>query len=105
MSAFSSFASGYNQRLAGFHRRTTYILDKSSTIAVTCVGDPTDLSSGPSNQKWRQGMARLAIFLEKTRDKYEAKLTGDDRKNRRGYFTAVNVGITRGSGAKVSCVS
>lgn len=49
-------------------------------------------------------MARLAIFLEKTRTKYEDKLNADDRKNRRGQFTAVNVGISRGSGAKVSYV-
>lgn len=47
-------------------------------------------------------MARLAIFLEKTREKYEDKLNTNDRSNRRGQFTAVNVGITRGSGAKVS---
>lgn len=80
--------------------RTTCLLDVSKTIAITCVSE-NDMKTGPSTSTWHEAMARLAIFLEDTRQKYEPTLSAKDRSNRRGPFTTVNHGITRGSGAKV----
>lgn len=89
-------------------RRTAYITDVGSKISVVCAGRIDDVknsqrdgdSQRPS-KAWDDGMRRLFDFLESVRSRYENTFSNSDQHHRRGDYVAKNVGVTRGSGAKV----
>lgn len=83
--------------------RTTYIVDTANRLSITCAGKISEESPRPPPQTWDEGMKRLADFLESVRQRYRATFGKKHEDHRRGPYTTVPIGPTRGSGSKV-CV-
>lgn len=82
--------------------RTAYLVDSANKLSITCAGKIVEDSPRALPTTWEEGMKRLADFLDSVRRRYESTFTKKHQKHRRGPYTTVPIGVTRGSGSKVS---